>query len=369
MRVRSIIGIAATLAWVVSGLVIPASAEEAPQVSDFSVTAVSDTQRPAATEKGYFIYEVVPGGTSAGSLLVKNKSDKPLDVQLAVVPANTAKNGGSAFGTPDSGSKGPASWVKLDRAAVSLEPGGSGTVGFSVRVPATVRPGQYLAGIAAYKPKAEVSKQVSNGNDQATAILDVQMRYVVAVQVDVPGAWRADLSIPEVGLVEQPSGVFLGVHIKNTGDTLLRPSGKVRVQDHAGKTVLEQPIKMGTFVTGTEVQYPVPWPSVAQPGSYNVRVELGYGDGKTATYDGEMTVEAPKETSAPQSQAKPQRVEAPAAQDNMGANMLPPQAAGPEVMLVAIEPWMVYGLGFFLLVIAALQVLNLVASRRHSKAD
>lgn len=371
MRVRNIIAVAALLACLHTVLALPASAQEGAEVSDFSLTAVSDAQQPLVTEKGYFIYQLAPGSTSAGTLLVVNSGDKPLEVQLAIVPAMTAQNGGSTFGAPGSGSGGPAAWVTLDRASVSLEAGASSTVGFVVSVPGAVQPGQYLAGVAAYKPKTEVTKQISNGQNQASAILDVQMRYVVAVQVDVPGVWQPAMSIPEVSVMEQPSGAFLGVHLKNSGDTLLRPTGTVKVADESGNTVVERAINMGTFVTGTEVRYPVPWPAVPKPGSYSVRVVLNYGDGKTTTYDQVMRVEAPNAVPArpatdSQSAQDPQ---ANGSANNLATNAAPAQAAGAGVVLVAIEPWMLYGFGFVLLVIVVLLALNLAAGRRRQKAE
>ncbi|HET6261350.1 MAG TPA: DUF916 domain-containing protein [Chloroflexia bacterium] len=370
MRVRNIIAVAALLACLHTVRALPASAQEGAEVSDFSLTAVSDAQQPSVTEKGYFIYQLAPGSTSAGTLLVVNSGDKPLEVQLAVVPAMTAQNGGSTFGSPGSGGGGPAAWVKLDRASVSLEAGASSTVGFVVRVPGAVQPGQYLAGVAAYKPKTEVTKQISNGQNQASAILDVQMRYVVAVQVDVPGAWQAAMSIPEVSVMEQPSGAFLGVHLKNSGDTLLRPTGTVKVADESGNTIVERAINMGTFVTGTEVRYPVPWPAVPKPGSYSVRVVLNYGDGKTTTYDQVMTVEAPENAVPARPATDSQSAQDPQANgsaNNLATNAAPAQAVG--VVLVAIEPWMLYGFGFVLLAIVVLLALNLAAGRRRQKAE
>lgn len=372
MRVSNVIAIAAFLVCALCVRALPVAAEDFAQVSDFAVSAVGDAQQPGVTEKGYFIYKMPPGGTSAGSLLVKNNGDKPLQVRLVVVPAMTAQNGGSTFGAPGSVTEGPGTWVKLAQSSLDLQPGTSSSVAFSVYVPASVRPGQYLAGIAAYKPKTEVTNHVTNGQDQATAILDVQMRYVVAVQVDVPGAWQADMAIPEVSFLEQPSGAFLGVRIENSGDTLLRPTGSIRVEDLSGNTVVERPINMGTFVTGTEVRYPVAWPSAPKPGSYKVRVELTYGEGKTAIYDRVVTVEPPQNMTPGQPATKQQKAQTRPAQNSANANAVPGaqdvtnsaagDAAGDN------EPWVNYGLGVLLLMVVVLLSLNLLVGRRHPKA-
>jgi hypothetical protein len=367
VSVRNILSIVTILVCAPCIRAVPASAQGNSEVTDFSLSVADDTQHAAVTEKGYFIYEMSAGSASEGNLLVKNLSDKPVEVQLAVVPALTAQNGGSTFGSPGSGNAGPATWVTLDQDSLSLQPGEASSSGFRVRVPSGVRPGQYLAGVAAYKPKTEVTQRVSSGQNQASAILEVQMRYVIAVQVNVPGAWNAEMSISDVGIVEQPSGASLGLHLKNSGDVLLRPTGTLKVSDESGNTVVEGAINMGTFVTGTEVRYRVPWPSAPKPGNYNVRVVLNYGDGKTTTYDRQMVVEAPQDTAPAPPAANPQNVQAPAAGGNTNANQLPAQAMDTARGIEPSQSWLQYALAALLLAMVLLLGANLIIGRKHAK--
>ncbi len=116
------------------------------------------------------------------------------------------------------------------------------------------------------------------------ASITTKTRYVIGVQTDIAGAWEASLSIPNVSLLDQPSGAVIGVELRNDGDVfLLKPSGHIVVTDAAGNQLISQDIEMGTFVPGTDVTYPVAWPGQPAAGDYKVAVELGYAEGKTAT--------------------------------------------------------------------------------------
>lgn len=245
---------------------------------------------PAVTASGYFIYELEPGAGEAGFVRLENPSDTPVTIELAAADATTAQTGGSAYAPPGVTPVGVGAWLELARSQVTLEPGTSRRIRFRVRVPDETPPGQYLAGITAYvpTPPSSATPEVDRGESQATVTLNVQTRYVLGVQINVPGSWTPRLAIETVRLSEQDSGSSLGLHLRNTGTTMLRPAGSVIVADATGARVLHHEITMGTFVTGTEVVYPVAWPSTLPSGSYRVHVELDYSDGLTATYDGQV---------------------------------------------------------------------------------
>ncbi len=157
-------------------------------------------------------------------------------------------------------------------------------------------PGQYLLSIAAYLPEAPPPDSKPGAANQLGSVIVAQLRYVIGVEVDVPGAANPHLSIADVKLLAYPSGTYIGIDLRNQGSVFLKPSGTLTLNDPSGKPLLTKPIVMGTFVTGTEVTYPVEWPGAVTPGSYPVAVELGYGDGKQATYHG--TIEISGETAA-----------------------------------------------------------------------
>jgi len=266
----------------------------------------SDTQRfdllpvPAEdshiTEKGYFVYPLQPGANTTGAILVRNIGTAPITVHLATVDATTAQKGGSAFAEVGTTPAAVATWLQLDQASVTLDPKKQQKVGFTVHAPGEAKPGQYLAGITAYVADAPSNSAKPQASGGFSSVVVTKTRYVIGVEVDVPGAASSSLSIGNVKLLTYPSGTYLGVEMRNDGGMFLKPSGTLILNDSAGKQLLKQPIAMGTFVTGTDVTYPIIWPGAVAPGSYTVAVELAYGEGKQAIYNG--AIEISDETAA-----------------------------------------------------------------------
>jgi hypothetical protein len=137
---------------------------------------------------------------------------------------------------------------------------------------------------------------------------------VIGVQVDVPGEWVPSIRITGAEALEQMSGTQLGIAMRNDGDTFLKPEGSITLTNADAKLILSQPIKLDTFVTGTEITYPVAWPGIPVGGEYGVDVELNYADGKVARYRGMLTVrdDAPFAPPAPGEETQPGLVPAPA---------------------------------------------------------
>ncbi len=319
----------------------------------FSVAPVPAKDR-AVTEKGYFVYKLSPGGRATGRVLLQNIGKKSVTINLALVDAATGQTGGSAFALTEDKPAAVGTWVKLDEPTALLEPNTEKQVGFTVQVPSTIKPGQYLAGIAAYVPDRAPGQTAVPGGNEAGAVINVRTRYVIAVQVDVPGTWTPSLTIPSVSVLNQPNGTYIGVRMKNDGGTFLKPSGSVTLTDSSGRQMLSQPIKLDTFVTGTEITYPIAWPGEPKAGKYNVSVKMSYAKDKTAVYDGTLEiVSAPSQTGesggAPQGSGAAGATNQPAQGGIQGAS--------------GIQPWMLYALGTLLVLVVILLVLILLRGR------
>jgi hypothetical protein len=288
-RVRNILPmlvalIAATL--IVAGC--PAAAQTA--APSFGVKA-EPGKDPAVTAKGYFIFKADAGQAVFGKLRLTNPTNEAVAIDLAAVDARTASNGGSAF-AQSAEPNAVGAWLALKETTVTLKPGADQLVAFAVKVPKDAKPGQYLAGLAAIEHSAALAATPTTAaTGQAGASVDVRTRYVIAVEIDVPGDWPPSLRITGAALLDQPSGRFLGIALTNDGAAFLRPSGTITVTNADGKTILAQKITLGTFVTGTSIVYPIAWPDNLASGQYHVAVELAYGKGLTASYAGDVTAE------------------------------------------------------------------------------
>lgn len=304
---------------------------------------------PATTASGYFVYELAAGAAATGRVRLRNPSAEPVTVELAPVDAETAQTGGSAFAGIGAEPVAAGTWLRLDESRVTLAPDDDVSVGFTVQPPEAIAPGQYLAGISAHVPVAPHATP-ETGADQAGASVTVQSRYVIGVQVDVPGAWTPSLTITGAEALEHPSGTKLGIAVRNDGDTFLRPQGSVTLANAEATPILTEPITLGTFLTGTDITYPVAWPGVPVGGEYGVEVELNYADDQVATYSGRLTVSdnAPAAQPAPGEEAQPAAAPAP--------------TSAPAASL--IPPWILYVIAGLLGLIVILLIVLIARTRR-----
>jgi len=290
LRPRTIVLLAILLSAVLLGPAVLAAAQETPDVFSIKAEAGDD---PATTEAGYFVFDLAARGEASGAVRLTNPTDAAITVDLLAVDAITANSGGSAFATADATPVAAGVWVQIEEAEVVMEPETDTVIEFTVEVPDDTAPGQYLAGFsAAVRPEASDETPDAAVANEAGASIDPRTRYVIGVQIDVDGEWTPSLQVDDVALIEQPSGSFIGISLRNDGDTFLRPTGTLTLTDDQGAVVVTQSIEMGTFITGTGVTFPVAWPGGAATGDYRSHVELAYGDGQTATFDGTLTVAA-----------------------------------------------------------------------------
>ncbi len=81
-------------------------------------------------------------------------------------------------------------------------------------------------------------------------------------------------------------GVTLQVEMANEGNAFAKGTGVISVAD----TNLDTSFKIDTFVSGTTIQYRVPWTDAIVPGVHAVKVRLNYGNGKITTWNGEIAI-------------------------------------------------------------------------------
>ncbi|MDQ2655383.1 MAG: DUF916 domain-containing protein [Chloroflexota bacterium] len=307
---------------------------------------------PAVIERGFFVYELAPGSDTSGSLLLYNPTTAPVTVELAAVDAGTAQGGGADYADASTVPTKAGTWLHLTEPRVTIDPRQEVSVGFTARLPQTLEPGQYLAGIVAYVPATQATPIATTGANDASASIVVQTRDVIPVQFDVPGAWAPSMSITGASALEQESGTRLGITMQNTGDTFIRPEGRVILSNAEATPIISEPIELGTFITGTNTMYPIVWPGDPVAGQYAVDVQLNYADDKVASYRSTLDVSDDALAAMPAPGEEPQ----PAAQP----------AAAPAPAASFLQPWMIYTIIGLLALLVILFIVVLLRGRRSS---
>jgi hypothetical protein len=264
-------------------LAAPAGAADARGDTDWFAEPVPSS---SLTDGGWYRLAMEPGTRVEQAVSVRNTAAAPVELRLAGVDAVTGARGGVSYGPADQAPVTVGTWIELSRDSVVLQPGATEVVPFTVAVPADAPPGTSLGGIAIWAPADARTSAADPSAGGAAALVSVQTRRVIAVEVALPGPDDPELVIGGVRASARPDGLYLEVDVRNEGHGLTKATGALRVPAAA----FSRDLTVDTFVPGTAIAYPVKWEGDGDPQGRDVTVELRYGD-RVATWSGTVDVQ------------------------------------------------------------------------------
>jgi hypothetical protein len=232
----------------------------------------------------FYLLPAEPGASVTQSVRVTNPNPAAVTVELEPVDAVTSVSTGTSFGAPGSPKAITSRWIVVAAPEIRLEPGEERDVEFTVHVPDTAEPGQYLAGVSASIPVDENAKPEDAGPRGAAFAMAIRLQRVIAVQIELPGTWAPQLVVTGAEPMATPDGVALGVHMANKGNAFAKGSGVIRV----ASTETDFTFPVDTFVPGTAIVFSMPWTKTVEAGTHNVQVDLEYDDGRRVSWNGDI---------------------------------------------------------------------------------
>ncbi|MFL5845104.1 MAG: hypothetical protein ACJ762_10455 [Solirubrobacteraceae bacterium] len=232
---------------------------------------------------GYFRFAGAPGQPISGSVRVVNAGTVAGTAELAAVDGTTGATTGAVYRTVGEASSDVGAWLALDTREVTLAPGASAVVGFTVAVPADARRGQHLGGIVA---RPVVAAKPAEASDAKRSFrVDIVDQSILAVQVDLPGAARSLLAVRDVRAGGNPGYQTLDITMSNPGEKMVKGSGQAIVTTASGEVVARQRFAIDTFLPRTRIVYPLVLRGEALlPGDYHTTVDLKWdGGGSSST--------------------------------------------------------------------------------------
>jgi hypothetical protein len=275
MRRTSFLATAALLCGAAAVLSLPARA--AGGQPSFAVKPVKYDPALSAT-KSYFILRAGPGAVISDQVRVVNTGSATGTAFLYPVDATTGQTSGAVYLSRPSPRRDVGAWVRLARAQVTLAPGASAVVPFTIRVPAGARPGDHLGGIVAE------NSQVQGSRGSGALRIRIKHLTIAAVELQLPGRVLARIGATGVKAGGQQGWQYVYIHLRNTGNVMVKPSGKLVIRS-AGRIVAVRKLVLDTFVPGTEIDYPVLLPHrTLAPGTYTATVTIGPSSRPIAGY-------------------------------------------------------------------------------------
>jgi len=259
--------------------------------SHFSITPASIPHSTAAP-RGYFTYTSQPGVLIHDSVHVTNVGTARGSVNLYAVDAITSQASGVAFLTPADPRRNVGAWITLSSQKITLNPGQSLDVPFSVRVPSKVRPGQHCGGIIARDAIDQVQSSTSGA---VHTTIQVQSQEILGVLVNLPGTLVEKLNVTGITYDGKSASQRLLIGLANTGTQMIHPAGSLQVTDKERRLLQNVPLKLAAILPQTAINYPVGIVSNAlNSGPYRASVSLGYEGGHTTKYEASFVVPRPQ---------------------------------------------------------------------------
>ncbi len=256
-----------------SGFALAQDPPEAPVATPDPSLATRFALNPVGENGASYFDDVeVLAGTSVtleASLL--NFGDSPVNLRLYLTTATSGANGGYVAGPRDAELHGSATWITYPDQEMTLQPGETVIIPFTVNVPAGTAPGQYISSLVA---ETEDTFPIP-GVD----LIDQRIRFAMAVGILVPGEMHQSFTLGEPIMNREN----IVVPITNTGNYLVRPAGTMELTDSEGEVVFTSPVELGSVYAGLTTDIAVRLPVALEPGDYTLLLTLEDSDsGATA---------------------------------------------------------------------------------------
>lgn len=239
--------------------------------ASFSLRPVHYDPAIPATQS-YFIIQAENGLTYQNEVRVTNTGDAAGTAHLYAVDATTGANSGPVYLASTDPRTDVGAWISLDQHELTLEPGESRIVKFTMIVPRDARPGQHLGGLVS--ENAQLETQAQTGALQVS----LQHRMVAAVQVILPGPVVEQLAVTDVNTTVEAGFQLLRIGLRNDGTEMVKPAGTVEIVDAHGQTVQKLKLQLESILPQNEIQYPISIERQAlAAGDYQARVAISYG--------------------------------------------------------------------------------------------
>lgn len=135
------------------------------------------------TERPNFVYEADAGAAVEDTWVVVNAGTEPVTLSVYAADAFTTSSGQLDLQPGGETPTSVGAWVTPTVSTLTLPPGGRREVGFTLRVPADARPGDYAGGI------------VTAMLDESDATVQIERRLATRIHVRVPGEVTTALAV------------------------------------------------------------------------------------------------------------------------------------------------------------------------------
>ena len=170
-----------------------------------------------------------------------------------------------------------SSWLIYSPAETTVTPGNLHAIRVTISVPKDAAPGDHLSALI-IEQRPDNIKLTDNRRQMV-----IRYRMASVFYIKVPQLRRQG-SLESLRAEAKEGQVIVTPHLKNAGNSVVRPLTSLKVTDTAGVSILELPQKESLpLLGGAELVQPLVVETRLAPGTYNVKYRVDFQDGSRPT--------------------------------------------------------------------------------------
>jgi len=183
-----------------------------------------------------FVYELEPGQEQTDAVRVFNNTEETRTIKVGAVDSALASDGAFSCAQELEDKKDVGSWIQLSSASVTVAPGKSKDVPFTINVPSNVSVGEH-GGCITIQDTQSTESTTQNG-------VVLSFRSAIRVAITIPGEIVKDLNFTQINTSADKDSYIVRPTIENKGNVSLDTNVTVRLISLIG-TVADT--KEGTY--------------------------------------------------------------------------------------------------------------------------
>jgi hypothetical protein len=220
---------------------------------------------------------------------------QPTRIVASLNDWDITRDGRVEFYKPGMRPNSASSWLVYSPAETTVTPGNIHSIRVTISVPADATPGDHLTALI-----VEQRPDTIKFNQNARQMV-VRYRMASVFYIKVPNLTKRG-TLENLQAESSPKGIVVTPTLKNSGNSVIRPTASLKIADATGKIVVELPeIEPLPVLGNSEMSQPLVIDKVLPPGAYSVKYKIDFQDGGKAT-EGiiDLVVKNPEQEKRPQ---------------------------------------------------------------------
>jgi len=186
------------------------------------------------TVRGQLAHDLnaVPGQVVTGSISVDNETDQPQQARIYLRDYMFFADGTNAYDEPGTVERSNAPWVQFTPEALTVPPGSSAEVSYSIAVPDSADGGSFwsMLMVEAIEPGSATSTSGDDGEEERQVGFRQVTRYGVQLAVHLQEESVKEVAFDNIQLLADEEGqTWFLADVTNTGSLMLRPNVYMRI--------------------------------------------------------------------------------------------------------------------------------------------